>query len=115
MFKVLKNKDWGLKKVTPKAVKMYQEMIRKSADDMDELEKDGSITASMRASVKSLDLFLDIEQMYPWAEVVFNCSEEDLAEFKKAVPLEEYDYEEYIRGFQSFLAKLSPLANGVLN
>lgn len=109
-YKVL-DKEWGLKKVTPKAVRLYQNMILDSADTQEELEKTGKLSDALRASVKTLNIFLEESEMMPWAKVVFDASEDELEALAKAIPKDEYDYEEYIKGFQDFLAKLSPLVN----
>ena len=109
-YKVLEGKEWKLKKVTPKAVRLYQNMIMESADTQDELEKSGKLSDALRASVKTLNIFLEPEAMMPWAEVVFEMGE-DKELLEEAIKTDNYEYEEYIKGFQDFLAKLSPLVS----
>ena len=109
-YKVL-DQPWKLKKVTPKAVRLYQNMIMEAADTQEELEKSEKVSDALRASVKTLNVFLEPDEMMPWAEVVFELTEEDKDKLRSAIESEEYDYEEYIKGFQDFLARLSPLVN----
>ena len=109
-YKVL-GEEWKLKKVTPKAVRLYQNMIMEAANTQEELEKSGKLSDALRASVETLKIFLDAEEMIPWAEVIFDIDDEQLDDLTEAISEESYDYEEYIKGFQDFLAKLSPLVN----
>ena len=109
-YKVLEGKEWKLNKVTPKAVRLYQNMIMESADTQDEIDKSGKISDAMRASVKTLNIFLEPEAMMPWAEVVFEIGE-DKELLEESIKTDNYDYEEYVKGFQDFLAKLSPLVS----
>ena len=90
-YEVLKGKKWNLKKVTPKAVRLYQNMIMESADTQEELEKSGKVSDALRASVKTLNIFLESEEMIPWAEVIFDIDDEDKKALCEAIEKEDYD------------------------